>query len=56
MTSTHTSTAAIQQMNAIQKLQEKDVVYVEADKSNHIVFMNTADYNDRVHQLIAECG
>lgn len=54
--STYTSELAKQQKTTIEKLKEKDVVYVKADKSNQIVILNKNDYEQRVEQTINECG
>lgn len=48
--------SAKKQLETIKKLKEKDVVYVKADKGNQVVILDKSDYEERVNQLIDECG
>lgn len=51
-----TSIIAKNQMQILKSLNEKDVVYVKADKGNQVVIINKEDYDERALQLINECG
>lgn len=48
--------SAHEQMQIIKRLKEKNVVYVKADKGNQVVILDKTDYENRVLQLISECG
>lgn len=43
------------EIDTLKSLKEKDCVYVKADKGNKIVILSTADYEQRMNNLIEKC-